>query len=324
MHTACCCAHDTYEDCPFYERFQYEGDTRIQALISYQAAGHGALGRKAILDFFHSRQSCGLTLSRYPDRLPQLIPGYSLIWVLMIEDYERFFPDLELLRECYPAVPPLLQYFEQRLDPATGLVGPVGFWDFTDWVALWPNGKSNRNTDLPEAINTLFYALALNAAAGFAQTLGLTADRNRYRRLRRALLQAVNRYCFDPHRGLYTDVPGKPWFSRHTNALAILADAVSATRRPTLVTALTEPADDVIPCSLYFQFYVLEALRKLGAHEAFLKALAPWRECLTPELTTFPEVPGPKSRSQCHAWSAAPVYELLAEQHDRATAATLP
>src|SRR5665647_2315213 len=32
-HTARLCAGETYFDCPYYEQLQYEGDTRIQALI---------------------------------------------------------------------------------------------------------------------------------------------------------------------------------------------------------------------------------------------------------------------------------------------------
>jgi len=39
-------AHDTYMDTPYYERMQYVGDTRIQALISYTVGGDDRLGRR--------------------------------------------------------------------------------------------------------------------------------------------------------------------------------------------------------------------------------------------------------------------------------------
>ena len=43
--TARLCAHDTYMDTPYYERLQYVGDTRLQALLSYVVAGDDRLAR---------------------------------------------------------------------------------------------------------------------------------------------------------------------------------------------------------------------------------------------------------------------------------------
>lgn len=50
--TARLCAGETYYDCPYYEQLQYEGDTRIQSLISLYVTGDDRLMRKALLDFF--------------------------------------------------------------------------------------------------------------------------------------------------------------------------------------------------------------------------------------------------------------------------------
>ena len=85
--TARLCAGETYFDCPYYEQLQYEGDTRIQALISLYVTGDDRLMRKAILDFYHSRVPEGLTQGRFPSSRLQVIPPYSLFWVSMVYDY---------------------------------------------------------------------------------------------------------------------------------------------------------------------------------------------------------------------------------------------
>ena len=148
----------------------------------------------------------------------------------------------------------------------------------------------------------------------FAARLGETADELRFTNLVRRLSAAINQSCYDETRRRYTDVPGKPWYSLHTHALAILAGVATDDRLDDAHALLLADAPDVTRCSLYFQFYVLEALRKLGDREGMYQALTPWRESIrrNPGITTFPEVPDPATnRSACHAWSAGPVFEIL-------------
>lgn len=82
--TAELCAGETYYDCPYYEQLQYVGDTRIQALISLYVSGDDRLMRKAIEAYDDSRLANGLTMSRFPSYLGQIIPPYSLFWIHMV------------------------------------------------------------------------------------------------------------------------------------------------------------------------------------------------------------------------------------------------
>jgi alpha-L-rhamnosidase len=68
---------------------------------------------------------------------------------------------------------------------------------------------------------------------------------------------------------------------------------------------------NLIPCTVYFRFYLLRALKAAGLGDRYLEELGPWRDMLDLGLTTFAERPEP-TRSDCHAWSASPVYEFLA------------
>lgn len=60
----------------------------------------------------------------------------------------------------------------------------------------------------------------------------------------------------------------------------------------------------------YFDFYLIEALEKAGKAGQFLDELGPWKNMLDLGLSTFAENPEP-TRSDCHAWSASPVYYFL-------------
>jgi alpha-L-rhamnosidase len=61
----------------------------------------------------------------------------------------------------------------------------------------------------------------------------------------------------------------------------------------------------------YFGWYVLEAVRQAGLADRYVERLAPWRQMLALGLTSVPENPEP-TRSDTHAWSAHPLYGLLA------------
>jgi alpha-L-rhamnosidase len=62
--------------------------------------------------------------------------------------------------------------------------------------------------------------------------------------------------------------------------------------------------------SYYFRFYLNRALDHAGLGDSYLSQLAPWYKMLDLGLSTWAETPEP-TRSDCHAWSASPNYDLL-------------
>lgn len=60
----------------------------------------------------------------------------------------------------------------------------------------------------------------------------------------------------------------------------------------------------------YFRFYLARALEHAGMGGQYLKLLNPWRQMISLGLTTWAESPEP-TRSDSHAWSAHPNYDLL-------------
>jgi hypothetical protein len=69
--------------------------------------------------------------------------------------------------------------------------------------------------------------------------------------------------------------------------------------------------DKLVQCTIYYRFYLFQALKKAGLGNEYIENLGLWREMIQAGLTTFAETPEP-TRSDCHAWSASPLYDLLA------------
>jgi alpha-L-rhamnosidase len=66
----------------------------------------------------------------------------------------------------------------------------------------------------------------------------------------------------------------------------------------------------ILSSSYYFRFYLARALDHAGMADQYLASLKPWRDLLPLHFSTWPETPG-KTRSDSHAWSAHPAYDLL-------------
>ena len=157
-----CCTWETYMDCPYYEQLQYVGDTRLQVLCTYVATGDPTMPVQALRAFDRSRTYEGITQSRYPSSGLQYIPTFSLIYILMVEDYLRHVGDEALVAELRPGIGPILNYFTRCTDPRTGLIARPPYWPFIDWVEGWFAGVPPVT---PNASTNLFYLLALDAAA---------------------------------------------------------------------------------------------------------------------------------------------------------------
>ena len=302
-------AFETYMDTPYWEQLQYVGDTRIQGLISIYVAGDDRLLRQAIEHFDLSRIPEGLTTSRYPSALPQIIPPFSLIHVAMVHDFFMHRGDHAFLRERLPGMRGILDWYARHVD-ATGLLGPMPHWNYMDWTPPWRRGVPPGADHGHSVTISLLYVYALQRAAQLEDAVGMPGAGVEYRARAAAVLNAVRARGWDEARGLFRDALDTAAFSQQTNVLAILTDAVPPARREAVMRrVLTDTS--LTQASYYFGFYVLEALRLAGLGNMYVEQLAPWRTMLALGLTSAPENPEP-TRSDTHAWAAHPNYGLLA------------
>ena len=57
------------------------------------------------------------------------------------------------------------------------------------------------------------------------------------------------------------------------------------------------------------RFYLFRALEAVGMYDRTEELWGDWKKCIDWHMTTFPETPF-DTRSDCHAWSALPLYEF--------------
>jgi alpha-L-rhamnosidase len=66
------------------------------------------------------------------------------------------------------------------------------------------------------------------------------------------------------------------------------------------------------PASIYFKFYLHQALTKAGLGNDYMSWLGKWRENMELGLTTWAEMSDViTSRSDCHAWGSSPNIEFF-------------
>ena len=303
------CSHETYMDCPYYEQLMYVGDTRLQALVTYVTTDDARLPETANRLFDWSRAPDGITKSRFPSAVPQVIPPFSLLWVGMVHDAFMWRDRPDLVREWLPGVDAVLAGFRQYLSDEGLVVAPRG-WNYCDWVPEWPGGWPPGGRDGPSALINLMYAYALQRAAEMHAHFGEDLLAWHLRSLAARVSLAVRRTFWDDARGLLADDPAHAHYSEHTQAFAILTGLVHGEERDRLVDGLlTEP--DLARATIYFSHYLFEAYRAVGAMDALFARLDLWRGLAEQGFKTTLEKPEP-SRSDCHAWGAHPIYHYYA------------
>jgi alpha-L-rhamnosidase len=309
--TARLCAHETYEDCPYYEQLQYVGDTQVQALISFMVTGDARLAKQAIRQFDWSRDFEGLVKSRYPSRMPQYIPSYSLLWVQMVHDYWMHTGDVDEVRQRLDGIQANLRWFEHYLND-DGVLEALPYWKVVDWVAEWnPSGYPPGADGGVSALINFQFVRSLLQASEMAAACDRAELSHAWKTQAVTTRRAIVDMCWSKEEGLFHDRPDGSELSELTNAWAILA-GVNSKRRIRKVASHLGRDERLARATLYGRFYVLRALSAAGAYEDAEILLDHWRNMMKTDLTTWPEEPY-LSRSYCHAWSAAPMYDLLSE-----------
>lgn len=302
------CALETYMDCPYYEQLQYIGDTRIQALISMYVAGDDRLVKNAISQFYGSMQPMGLTKSNHPTGGTQIIPPFSLIFINMVHDYYMLRDDSLFVQQYIPGIKFILDWFVNKIDD-NGILGPLPYWNHIDGGTLFENGSPPGISEGGSAHMSVLLAYTIDKTVDMLKYYGYFCDAEYLEDISILLKTRTLELCYDEEKQLLAESPEKRIYSQHTNSMAILAgmfnekDAKTVAQKIILDTTL-------VPATLYFNFYVFQALKKVGLGGEVINEMDKWYAFLDNGFSTFPEH-GIESRSDCHAWSAHPLFDFL-------------
>lgn len=312
-------AHDTYMDTAYWERLQYIGDTRIQALLSYTVANDDRLAQQAIEAFNDSRIAEGITRSRYPSAVTQIIPTFSLLWLGMVHDFWLYRGDGDFVKTQLPGTRTVMDWFisQQRPD---GLVGNLPWWPFVDWGKDFAFGAPPQDENGGSSVITLQYIEALRYAEALEADFGEPTRLQKYREAESRAVNAVRKSCWNEASGLIADTPAQKHYSQHANILGVWLEVIPKERQQEVLTKIlaasdqgfgsSAPVPEMTKATYYFRFYLARALEHAGMGDRYLDLLKPWQDMIALGLTTWAEQPEP-SRSDSHAWSAHPNFDFL-------------
>lgn len=308
------CAHDTLMDCPYYEQLMYIGDGRLQLLAGYVSAGEafGALADHVMELWAEGIREDGIFMSIYPAQAFQIVPGFSLIFLLAVCDYIRYRDRREVSAQIFPLGVRSLIAWENSLE-ADGLLRINRGWRFIDWVEGWSQGVPPGAETQAHCIFNALYAYVLKEFAEICRWKNEPELAARFSRRHAVLLQNIIQRFYVPEAGLFSDLAGENIFSEHANVLMLLAGVSDPAVQQQVAETLFAPGRKIplTQASLYFSFYYLEAAAETGFMNAFFQRLYRWEAVEKLHLDTMPETSEP-TRSDCHGWSAHILYHLYA------------
>jgi alpha-L-rhamnosidase len=259
--------------------------------------------------FDYSRLIDGITQSRYPSRVTQIIPPFSLWWVCMIWDFGVWRGDKAFVKSLLPGARMVLDWF-RAYRGQLGLVESPDGWNYVDWVAGWKSGMPPGADDGVSLILNRQFEIALRKMAELENWVGEPEMAQRNLRTASEISAAIHRSFWNNKRAMYADDLAHSSYSEHGQVLSILTESLpEKIERMVAQGLLTD--QELHRTTVYFSHYLFEAFGYLGRTDLILDRMSLWFDHLKTGMKTIMEQPEP-TRSDCHAWGAHPLFHYVA------------
>ena len=230
----------------------------------------------------------------------------------MVHDWWMYRPDTEPVKESLQGVQGVLHWFQGYEQP-DGLLKKFPWWSFVDWVSSGEIPTYDAKGESCTSRSNTWGRLTMQPT--WSKRLATRCLPSATRPARRMCAKDSISECWSEQRGMMAETPDKKGFSQQANILAVLYDVIPKEKQHEVLEKILaiEPGttpDGVLSASYYFRFYLARALDHAGMGDDYLASIEPWRKLLALHFSTWPETPG-ETRSDSHAWSAHPIYDLL-------------
>ncbi len=326
------CMFEHYEDCPWREQSLYVMDSRNQMLCGYEVFGEYTFPRSILSLFGKDRRDDGLLHICAPTKQDLVIPFFSLMYPVTVEEYVRHSGDTSLIYELYDKMQGILNVFLNRME--NGIVPSFAddarYWNFYEWTDTLCGKCCKPQGAVTELMLNASLSLSLQKMAMIARTIGKDADSDCFARLSDALNTKIREVFFDEDVGLFRTIlhgevgmmqgsaNSTEKYSVLGNAFAVLCGA--AKREEALkICDMIASGEVPYPATLSMLAFVYDAMvmtDEVRYREYILAEISRiWGYMLDHGATSFWEtILGADdfagAGSLCHGWSTIPILYL--------------
>ena len=282
---------DNFMDCPDRERAQWWGDVTSEMIMTmYSMDSNSYLlyqkGVEAMLSHIDDTKVLQTVVPISGDYFE--LPVQQLAGIVGFITYYEYTGDKSFIGKVYDASLDYLKLWE--IGENNLVVHRSGSWDWPDW---------GKKADMIAIENAWVY-YALSATEQMAEILGKDNDLSFITEQKNAIAEGYKALWTDS--GFKSDDAKKP--DDRANALAVLAGLADEDQYDTITNVLTTTKNS----SPYMEYYVLEALCKMGEYETARDRIKDRYEGMVNEdYSTLWEFWNSWQGTMNHAWSGGPL-----------------
>ncbi len=282
---------DNFMDCPDRERAQWWGDVTSEMIMTmYSMDSNSYLlyqkGVEAMLSHTDETKVLQTVVPINGDYFE--LPVQQLAGIVGFLTYYEYTGDKAFIEKVYGPSVDYLKLWE--IGENNLVVHRSGSWDWPDW-----GSKADMT-----AIENAWYYYALSSVADMAELLGKDEDISFIRERMDSVSTGYKTLW--TKKGFMSGAVKKP--DDRANALAVLSGLAEKEQYNTVMKVLTSTKNS----SPYMEYYVLEALCKIGEYEAVRDRIkARYEDMMCEDYSTLWEFWESWRGTMNHAWSGGPL-----------------